>query len=248
MWTERLVITDVTRMREDRVCVVGLNAAGDSIRPVLPYENVRLQSLYRDKKLIIAPRHVVEFQFLRRIQKPPHVEDCAYAPERSKLIKALTQEEMKQALERSRSDSVKELFGDELIEGKYVKPGTGERSIGTVRARISVIDLTKERISFYDASGKYYPYRKVTDFVFTAHARNVLGQSSEEQLQFAQNIKRARDIYLRLGLTRPWTNPDGIEGCWLQVTGIHAFPDYSAGKKLTSLFAGALHSANEAIK
>ena len=33
-------------------------------------------------------------------------------------------------------------------------------------------------------------------------------------------------IYLRLGLTRPWGDP---EYCWTQVTGIYTFPDYLEG-------------------
>lgn len=34
-------------------------------------------------------------------------------------------------------------------------------------------------------------------------------------------------IYIRLGLTRPWGDP---EVCWTQVTGIYTFPDYLEGK------------------
>jgi hypothetical protein len=118
-----------------------------------------------------------------------------------------------------------------LTEGKYLKPNSGKRSIGTIRAKIAEIDLADYRISFYDESGKFYPRRKITDLAFIAYADNFTG--SDPRALWAANdgvLKKFRgsdDVFIRVGLTRPWKNPEGIEGCWLQVTGIYSFPDYS---------------------
>jgi hypothetical protein len=217
-------------MHENRVCVTGLNTSGMSIRPVLAHGALTVDHLYRNEERLISPRHVVEFQFQRKVSNPPHTEDHIYSPEKIKFIRALTQAEMEEALEKSCSASVAELFDSTLIDGKYLKPGTGGKSIGTVRARLARLDLHAQRISFYDGANKYYPSRKITDMAFTAFSDGLLGRKQEEQAYFLYKLKKAKRLFLRVGLTRPWTSPDGIEGCWLQVTAIYAFPDFFASK------------------
>jgi hypothetical protein len=226
-WTERIVITDVTKMRGENVCVAGLNRNLECRRPVLQTGALNSALLYKEGDQIIAPRHVLEFFFNGKASNPPHTEDCICVPERTKLIKKLTEEEMKRVLSKSCFDSVDELFENGLIEEKYAKPETGTRSIGTIRAGISNVDLINYRISFYDKAGKSYFSRKVTDLSFIALADELTSRGAGKDA--ARRLKEQFDhseVFLRLGLTRPWAKPEGQRGCWLQVTGIYTFPNY----------------------
>lgn len=40
-------------------------------------------------------------------------------------------------------------------------------------------------------------------------------------------ISKQNIAYIRLGLSREYSSPDGRNGYWLQVNGIYTFPDYN---------------------
>jgi hypothetical protein len=238
-WKETVVITDLTKMRENRVCVAGLNRKCECVRPVLPYAPITTDHLERDGKALFSPRHVLEFSFSGRKSNPPHTEDCIFDPCETRLIKVLTNEQMKRVLAKSCFGCVDEIFGESLVGGKYLKPGSGQRSIGTVRAKIMEIDLTSQRMSFVDESGQYYPHRKITDLAFHVFASDCLESREQSDKDAAENLlkkfQESKDMFVRVGLTRPWVNPaSGVEGCWLQVTGIYSFPDYSCASRRES--------------
>lgn len=232
--TEKVVITDVTRMHGNRVCIAGLDRNCNCIRPVLSRGALTVEHLYKDGKLIMAPRNVIAFHLTEKILRPPHTEDCVYDPARAELQETLTVEQMRKVLVKSCFGSVDEIFGEPLIEGKYLKPGMGERPTRTVRARVANIDLANQRISFCDKSGKFYPLRKVTDLSFHAYAAECTGTGQEKAVvkRLKWRFRKADDVFLRLSLTRPWARPDGVEGCWLQITGVHSFPDYLGERTL----------------
>jgi len=232
---KRILITDVTTMGADRVCVAGIDKDGKSIRPVLPSGYITRSDLYDGNGgLIIAPRFLTEFFFLEKIRNPPHTEDHLFSPEKTRLVQKTSDAQMKRMLSLSCSGSVAELFDGGLVDKRYHKPDSGKRSLGTVRVRLSSIDLSHCRLSFFDEAGESYSRVKVNDLAFwrlaeywgtpEGSAKKTLAKRLEKKLE---NVD---EIFLRLGLARPWTNPnDGVEGCWLQVTGIYTFPDYLEG-------------------
>src|SRR3972149_5871079 len=75
-----LVITDVTRMREGRVCVAGYDEDGNCIRPVLPPPGIQETSLYVQERPLIFPFAVVEYDLTQVLPHPPHTEDHRYDP------------------------------------------------------------------------------------------------------------------------------------------------------------------------
>ena len=97
-------------------------------------------------------------------------------------------------------------------------------------------------MSFQDASGARYVDRPVNDLTFRAmmsRSLDVIGDSVEVEESLMEALRPVSRIYLRLGLTRPWGDP---EACWTQVTGVYTFPDYLEG----STFADFIPSPDAA--
>lgn len=73
-----LIITDVTAMSGDNVCIAGYDDSLICIRPVLSRGQIRKRHLFKDGDLIIFPGAKVAFNFSSPISQPPHVEDIIF--------------------------------------------------------------------------------------------------------------------------------------------------------------------------
>ena len=140
------------------------------------------------------------------------------------------------------------MFDGGLVDKRYHRPDSGERSLGTIRARLSSIDLSQCRLSFFDEAGESYSRVKVNDLAFWRLAEYWGAPEGSAKKALAQRLKQtlatADEVFLRLGLSRPWTNSEGAKGCWLQVTGIYTFPDYLEGGN----FADVKRVADETVR
>jgi len=134
---------------------------------------------------------------------------------------------------------VGEIYDGLLEERKWVKPGANTRSIATLAdARIVDVELTpggiKPRITFVDRSGCEFT-RPSSDLTLWDRCRSLVrsqGRSLVEvETELISLFQNADRVYLRLGLARPFrTSPTTEPRCYLQVTGVHTFPDYLQGK------------------
>ena len=75
-----LVITDLTRMQEGRVCIAGYDKDGNGIRPELPPPGIHDRTLYSQGRPTVFPFAVVEYDLLQPRPHPPHTEDYRYDP------------------------------------------------------------------------------------------------------------------------------------------------------------------------
>jgi len=249
MWQE-ILITDVTRMGEDKVCVAGINHQGDCIRPLLSYPNtIREHDLYHDDTAMIRPRAVVNM-FLEAEPRlnPPHTEDHVWIDSnRIELLRIANDKVWHTALNKLAKPSVVDIFEIELHKNKKVKPGEGSRSLGTIKPtsidklgyyqlEFDEIDGKKEqyRLSFTDSAGAKFYQIPVTDlslryYLEFLHKR---GRLHPAKIRDMMERKLANaEVWLRLGLTRPFQKTDDDEKwCYLQVTGIYTSPDYLEGK------------------
>lgn len=71
---KRLVVTNLTYMQGDEVCVAGIDERGRCVRPVLP-SGVKRENLFQSGQLVVFPRSKLEFDATRVSITPPHVED-----------------------------------------------------------------------------------------------------------------------------------------------------------------------------
>ena len=69
-----ILITDLTAMGGDRVCIAGVDNAGQTVRPVL-WNGVRYSHLLRDGKALIRPRAVLRMRLAPKRAAAPHMED-----------------------------------------------------------------------------------------------------------------------------------------------------------------------------
>ncbi|MDP2766358.1 MAG: hypothetical protein Q8O41_02755, partial [Candidatus Methanoperedens sp.] len=122
---KRLVITDLSRMKEGRVCIFGFDEDRRHIRPVIPYTGINESYIFNEEgQRIIKPFAEVEFDFIHTMPEPPHTEDCAintnYKP---RFIRTLSENESKKFLEEILDESVKAIFGAEIHYNRYIKTG-----------------------------------------------------------------------------------------------------------------------------
>ena len=242
---QQIVITDLTRMREPKVCIAGYTREATCRRPVVPFRGIPEWFLSKDDRLIIRPFAVVEFDFLRQVPEAPHTEDWEINRFHRRLITPQLSEDKKlRLLEKTASQSVAEIFGAEIRQdlGYYLKSGEGSRSLGTIRpAEITdLIYAPKDdgnkwdyRLVFKDQAAQTYRLA-VTDLTYRHYldyGRVQVKYPLEELIPRLTRIFNQRNTFLRIGLARLWEEyPDR---CYLQITGIYTFPDYLRGRTFT---------------
>lgn len=236
----KIVVTDLTRMQERRVCVAGYDEQGACIRPVLPPPGIQEVSLYADGTPIVFPFAIVEYDLVEHTPQPPHTEDHLFDPAAVRGCGRLDRARCREFLFQQRFPTVYAIFEQPIHTdaGTYLADGRGPRSLGTIRLE-SPLTVTidedaghnlKPRIAFVDASGTVYRLA-VTDLAWRYYAEYIRTSQRLASSTIAAALQSAlqhKEIFLRIGLARGWSqHPDR---CYLQVTGIHTFPDYLDGR------------------
>lgn len=231
------------------VCIVGIDQNYQSIRPVLPLPGVLREHLYIKGKLAILPRAKVRFDFRQVPIEPPHIEDLGFDPNSIVYEGSCSDTAWEQLLKASSFHSVEDIYNGYLQENRWVEPGANTRSLGTV-SRINVISASirewsaerRYRLYFADQTGCQYDNVTISDLAFRAFCDAELDRHSSPlsaSKHMTGLLKSVDRLYLRLGLARPWAPDDGSLDlrCWMQVTGIHTFPDYMGGRSFADFEA-----------
>ena len=234
-----LVITDVTRMQEGRVCIAGYDRHRKCVRPVLPPPGIHERTLYVNDCVVVFPFAVVEYDLLQPVPHPPHTEDYRYDPASIRFVERLDEKRKQVILTRTVFQSVQAIFEVPIYSdvGHYVMDGQGPRSLGTTRPRQilkAIYEQSPEgkwkyRLGFVDGDGTTY-WLTVTDLAWRYYCdyqrqngRDPKGITSE-----LTTALKSSQVYLRIGLARGWKEyPDR---CFIQMTGVYTFPDYLNGR------------------
>jgi len=211
---KRLIITDLSRMKEGRICIVGIDREDNVIRPVIPYSGVKEDYILDETgKPIITPFAEIEFKFIRPLPKPPHTEDWELDMNyRPGLIGRLSEEELRGFMERISDRSVREIFGAVIHGGRYTNPGEGNRSLGAIKA-VKVLGVNysmkedgtyKYRITFSDMGGDVYNL-PVTDCAFRRYCdrMRVPLHSGDSKSHSVREIQKTHPRAYE-----PWTEED----------------------------------------
>lgn len=228
MHKKTLIITDVTKMSNDNVCIAGYDDTLRCTRPVLSRGQLRKKHLFKDGELVIFPGAKVVFNFGSGISQPPHVEDIIFEETSIESMERATVREWKGVLTRTATQNVGELFT--YIEDRCVPPGSPGPSIGTILpAEIPTLicdyykDPPRPKMRFVDQGGIVKNNVPISDLAFRNLFDFYLAKykgDCEQTVKLLNNKLANHDIYLRLGLSRSFRGC-----CWLQVNGIHTFPD-----------------------
>ena len=239
MAKQRLLITDVTAMRGDAVCIAGVNAAGECIRPIFADRQPILRRHLMPKTgSPIRPRAVVDFELARSDRcEAPHTEDYFFDWEGMATRLLATEVEWREWLEFLAVEDIEEALGVKLQDGRKSRPGAGRYSLTTARVReIEEFQLLENeyepgkhryRLRFQTEKSRRFDL-PVTDLSLRALVERLWAQTSERAAvadQINRAILRADEVYLRLGLGRRFRGWH-----WLQVNGIYTFPDYLGGR------------------
>jgi hypothetical protein len=235
----QLVITDVTRMQEGRVCIAGYDKGLKCIRPVLPPPGIHESSLYAQGRPIVFSFAVVEYDLLQPTPHPPHTEDIRYEPTSVRFIKRLEESRRRNALVKTLFPNVQALFEVPIYSdvGHNVMDGSGPRSLGTIRPQRVIKAIYEQspegkwkyRIGFVDGEDATY-WLTVTDLAWRCFNDDQCRQGRDPQLISSDmtSMLKSSEVYFRIGLARGWKEyPDR---CFIQMTGVYTFPDYLNGR------------------
>lgn len=230
-----LIITDVTAMKGSSICIAGYDASLTCIRPVLARGQIKKSHLFQNGELIIYPSAKVAFEFLNRNPHPPHIEDYTFREDSIQYEGKSLVREWKEVLRETALAMFEELFPG--MESRYVPPDDPGPSIGTMHAQTLPLlrcdyygDRPSLRMQITDGRGTIKQRIPITDLAFRSLFEHILQRwqgNCEKAVMTLNRRMDGREIYLRLGLTRPFIKaPVPYSGwCCLQVNGIHTFPD-----------------------
>ena len=240
----RLIITDLTRMYHQNVCIAGYTKGRECIRPVSTGGGIPEAALYLDHKAILYPFAEIELELQNPKGQSPHTEDWTFNPWSLRFISEVVQRE--EILKWSLYDSVQAIFEQEIHTdpGFYVLDCQGPRSLGTllpsrgldVRYEPGIEGNWDYRLTFTDQTGTTYRL-KIVDLTWQYYCDSLRNEDTtpkEIAGQISKDLEN-RKVYLRIGLARGWKKFP--ERCYLQITGIYTFPDCLCGKNF-SYFSG----------
>ncbi len=228
----QIVVTDVSRMGGERVCLAGVDADGRTWRPE-PENRLGLQriDLSTATGKLIRTGSVIEFCGKPKDAiEPPHVEDVVYEGE-IKLIRQANESMWIKAIRATCFPSVNAVFDNLIQRGRFVPPLSKTRSLGTIvpiasTVECSVTDTSKPavRLKFTDSSGTEFVDWVINDLAFVDYVAHLLSSGKNHhgvETDVNVRLRKMPELFLRLGLTRPWS-ASGPEQCWTQITGIHS--------------------------
>lgn len=233
-----MVVTDVTRMQGDRICVGGYLEDGTSIRPVCERTGPTETWLRPSRDERVAPFAVISLTVGPPPDLvPPHTEDRLVPAAGHRVVETLPSTDASALLDWSASPGVMDIFGAGMHAdidspwGRYIRSGEGTRSLGTIRAaQILAVRYQYSpdrgrwdyRLRFLDATGASFQLA-VVDLGFRRRMDAMRGDGLAPDRISATTLAtlQRQTVYLRIGLARGWErHPDR---CYLQITGVYGF-------------------------
>ncbi len=249
MGVHEVVITDVTRMAEQRICVAGYVLDSESpprcVRPLFRFRPMLESWLVRKGLAVVRPFHRVELDLLQPLPHPPHIEDWI-VDDRHRLPRGGLSTDGRRTLLRTLDDGAVDcVFGAPVQVlsdrgGAFVAGGSGMRSLGTIRvAEVRTVTYSfrprfgkwNHRLTFVDDDDQTYNL-PVTDLAYRYFLDLLRDGEDLSPGQVARHLHQvlgeAEDLYLRIGLARGWG--DHPDRCHLQINGVYTFPDFLDGR------------------
>ena len=222
-----MIVTHVTRMRDERVCIAGVDRDRSvHVRPVLGSGSLTKACLAQNGGVFVVGREV-DLGKTSPCGTPPEVEDHHFDLGRVRALRDLTQTELQALLARLAKDDPTEIFGSALHtpdghpRSLVTSRGAGIASLGVWRSQSKpklLIYEDKLKLECDCASG---PKRfTVTDVCL--HQDDLVSIDKQKLSSLRSAIAASSQVLLCVGLSRAWATADIDEPAhWMQVNGIH---------------------------
>jgi hypothetical protein len=223
---DRIVITDLTHFKDDKVCMAGLTPEGQRCVRPLPYLT---HTQYRD--LGIKPGVTIAANSWGQQQVTlPHIEDYRYTEGTIHVVEDFNSHLLNSVLSASAVQALDGGFGA-TAEHKHIPldpANVPERSIITleVAPRHFALQFTYEKVKaeFTDQSGCRRSFIPVADIGINNY---VHGAHDKQRaiININHHLQSQGSLFLRVGIGRAWLNErDGRNGYWFQVNAAYSFP------------------------
>lgn len=180
----------------------------------------------------MLPGAILNGHFRRRESSPPHVEDHSYSGLR--FGGSCSAAMFHQILCETSVTSVEEGFSVSVPAGQKYIPVDSPPNLSIITTAVNPRHLKivrdeyndrKLKVHFTDSSGKEFRYMSITDLGYYEYAIQTVGDI--RALRELNDFIGAQDeLFLRIGLGREYTSPDGRRGFWMQANGIYTFPHF----------------------
>ena len=230
----KIIVTDLTRFKKPEVvCLAGVRPdTHECVRPMKNGDRPYM-TLEDCKRLNLLPGAILKGDLKKCAGLvKPHLEDHSYTT--LEFLGPCSAEQFEAVLRKTTESSIYEGFGKKVPAGEKVVPYSDppRKSIITIQLKPDQVQIVRDgykpqelRLHLTDNDGRYYRFLSITDLGFhnVAIRRQAEPHYTDELNKF---IIQQKKVYLRVGLSRQYTSPDGRVGFWTQVNGIYTFPDF----------------------
>lgn len=211
-----IIVTDVTDMGGGHVCVAGWSPGEERmVRPLHVAGHPHwAANMARDD--LFCPGNIITVKKSGRPSQrgaPHRTEDTIIVGDPI-LSGKVSHEEMVDAVSGSVFPTVRDLFGEELSENKFISEGTGIRSLGAV-------EISSKLVRFYKNEDRFkcwFVDRDDEKYSLKISSRAVIEEGIDDL------AKMTGKVHIRFGFANPWNGPAGEnwnpERCYAMVNGI----------------------------
>lgn len=222
----RMVVTHLTRMQVGFVCVAGIDpTSGEHIRPVVPGRRLRRNEIHIGGSEIVIGTEL-DLGRTTAVPSPPEVEDHAFTPPAARRVRDWSAGDLAGLLRRHAAPSLADIFGAELEpDGATSSMGvrTGRASLGCLAPatllKVNVDSYMKVKVALDDGGRRLAV--TVADLRLYESDQKTPDRSAIARLQAA--LTRDPEVFLSVGLSRPFAKAGGTLRHWLQINNIHVF-------------------------
>lgn len=220
----RIVVNHVTRMKDDRICVAGIDAATfRHVRPVTSSKHYMTRALLREHGGPFGAGALVDLGTVAACPNAPETEDHRFAAARARRVRDLDHDVYFELLHRVGDEDFPTAFGPELVEvrpRKFAVPaGRGKRSLAVVpvvnpKLRVDVFKKLYLMLGAPSTPAKL----RVTDVRFYDADQTTLKRKVVDDVnrRLASGVK----AYAMLGLARAIPDDDAGDVHWLMANGL----------------------------
>ena len=220
---KQVLVTEVTRMTGGQVCVAGLDIhSGVMVRPLQPSGHNWPEEKWVGGGYLVVGNVISLAAAKAGNSSYPHASEDFRVARVGKQGEA-SAAELYAACAETSDQSLEDIFGGNLVEGKYALANSECRSLGSISIRAQKLRAT----TFYGKTQVSYQDRWKTwhNLPVTELQTKNKGDADAGTQSLSARLTSAgwQDVILRLGLARSWDGGDqGFDPkrCYLQLNGI----------------------------